>query len=158
MTLAQAHALVPGSTLIGDGSIDDKEVRVLEDMAGWIAVNGEAIHGTRPWRMFGEGPTRLVEGMQNEGGAKPFEAADIRFTTRAGALYALPMAWPAGSLRIESLAPRDGGGAPGEVRRVTLLGGGDPLPFRREAGSLVIDLPQHRPAFTPRLGSGRLRA
>ncbi len=133
----------------GDGSIDDKEVRVLEDMAGWIAVNGEAIHGTRPWRAFGEGPTRLVEGMQNEGGAKPFEAADIRFTTKAGALYALPMAWPAGSLRIESLAPRDGGAAPGEVRRVTLLGGGDPLPFRREAGGLVVDLPQHRPAFTP---------
>jgi len=82
--------------------------------------------------------------MQNEGGAKPFEAADIRFTTKAGVLYALPMAWPEASLRIESLA-----GAPGDVRRVTLLGGTDPLPFRREAGGLAVDLPARRPAFTP---------
>ena len=128
----------------GDGSIDDKEEKVLADMAGWMAVNGEAIHGTRPWRVFGEGPTRLVEGMQNEGAAKPFEAADIRFTTKAGALHALAMDWPAGPLRIESLA-----GAPGEVRRVSLLGGGDPLPFRREGGALVVELPDRRPAFTP---------
>jgi len=140
----------------GDGSIDEKEVRVLEDMAGWMAVNGEAIHGSRPWRMFGEGPTRLVEGMQNEGAAKPFEAADLRFTTKEGALYVLPMAWPEGRLKIESLA-----NAPGEVRRVTLLGGGDPLPFRREAGGLVVDLPQRRPAFTPVLkieGPGLVQA
>jgi alpha-L-fucosidase len=130
----------------GDGTIDEKEEKVLADMAGWIAVNGEAIYGTRPWRVFGEGPTKLVEGMMNEGGAKPFEATDIRFTTKAGAVYALPMAWPAGALKIESL-----GGAPGEVRRVTLLGGGDPLPFRREAGGLIIDLPERRPAFTPAL-------
>jgi len=134
--------------LRGDGSIDDKEEKILADMAGWIAVNGEAIYATRPWRVFGEGPTKLVEGMMNEGGAKPFEATDIRFTTKAGALYALPMAWPQGSLTIESLAT---GRAPGEVRRVTLLGGTDPLPFRREASGLVVDLPGRRPAFTPAL-------
>lgn len=132
--------------LRGDGSIDDKEERVLADMAGWIAVNGEAIYATRPWRVFGEGPTKLVEGMMNEGRAKPFEASDIRFTTKAGALYALPMAWPDGPLKIESLA-----NAPGEVRRVTLLGGSDPLPVRREAGALVVDLPARRPTFTPAL-------
>jgi len=84
--------------------------------------------------------------MMNEGGAKPFEATDIRFTTKAGALYALPMAWPQGPLTIESLKT---GRAPGEARRVTLLGGGDPLPFRREAGGLVVDLPDRRPTFTP---------
>jgi alpha-L-fucosidase len=130
----------------GDGSIDDKEARVLADMAGWIAVNGPAIYATRPWRVYGEGPTKLVEGMQNEGGAKPFEASDIRFTTRADDLYALPMAWPSGALTITSLA-----GAPGEVRRVELLGGGDPLPFRHTADGLRVDLPERRPTFTPAL-------
>lgn len=132
----------------GDGSIDDREEKVLADMAGWIAVNGEAIYATRPWRVFGEGPTKLVEGMQNEGGAKPFESADIRFTTKAGVLYALPMAWPEGPLVIESLAAA-GPTSAGEVRRVELLGGGDPLPFTRDASGLRVDLPQRRPAFTP---------
>ena len=47
----------------GDGTIDDKEEKVLEGMAGWIAVNGPAIYASRPWRIYGEGPTRLVEGM-----------------------------------------------------------------------------------------------
>jgi len=131
----------------GDGSIDDKEGTVLADMASWIAVNGEAIYATRPWRIYGEGPTKLVEGMQNEGGAKPFEAADIRFTQKAGDLYALPMAWPSGPLTIASLAR----GAAGDVRRVELLGGGDPLPFTRTADGLRIDLPQRRPTFTPAL-------
>ncbi len=40
----------------GDGTIDEDEVEFLEGMAKWMAVNGEAIFGTRPWRVFGEGP------------------------------------------------------------------------------------------------------
>ncbi len=139
----------------GDGSIDEKEEKVLADMAGWIAVNGGAIYATRPWRIFGEGPTKLVEGMQNEGDAKPFEAADIRFTQKAGDLYALPMAWPTGDLMITSLAS-SGPTSAGEVRRVELLGGGDLLAFTRGAEGLRITLPDRRPAFTPVLKiSGR---
>lgn len=134
----------------GDGSIDDREETVLADMAGWIAVNGEAIYATRPWRIFGEGPTRLVEGMQNEGGAKPFEAADIRFTRKADALYALPMAWPTGPLLIASLAT-GGPTSAGEVRRVELLGAGEPLPFTRGPDGLRVDLPDRRPTFSPAL-------
>lgn len=128
----------------GDGSIDDLEKKVLADMAGWMAVNAEAIHGARPWRVFGEGPTRLVEGMHGEGAAKPFEAADIRFTTRAGTLYALAMDWPKGEMRIGSLSGRQG-----QVRRVGLVGGAQTLPFRHEADALVVSLPDQRPAFSP---------
>jgi alpha-L-fucosidase len=131
----------------GDGTIDDKEEKVLEGMAGWIAVNGPAIYASRPWRIYGEGPTKLVEGMQNEGDAKPFEAADIRFTTKGGDLYALPMAWPTGELLIQSLAT-SGPTSAGEVRRVELLGGGE-LAFRRDGKGLRVTLPSARPAFTP---------
>ena len=132
----------------GDGTIDDKEEKVLEGMAGWIAVNGPAIYASRPWRIYGEGPTRFVEGMQNEGDAKPFQATDIRFITRASDLYALPMAWPAGEVVIESLAT-SGPTSAGEVRRVELLGGGEPLSFVRDGKGLRVTLPSARPAFTP---------
>ncbi|BCU78036.1 alpha-L-fucosidase [Luteolibacter sp. LG18] len=39
-----------------DGSIDEKEEGVLEGIAAWMGVNQEAIFGTRPRAVFGEGP------------------------------------------------------------------------------------------------------
>jgi len=145
-TVSKNGCLLLSIPMRGDGSIDEKEEKVLTDMADWMAVNGEAIFESRPWRVFGEGPTKLAEGMFGESSARPFEATDIRYTTRRGTLYALPMDWPAGrEIRLASL----GAATPGEVRRVELLGGTDPLPFRREAEGLKVTLPDRRPSFTP---------
>lgn len=35
----------------GDGSLDELEVEFLEGLAKWMDVNGEAIYGTRPWKI-----------------------------------------------------------------------------------------------------------
>jgi alpha-L-fucosidase len=112
-------------------------------MAAWMAVNGEAIFATRPWRVFGEGPTQVGSGMFSEGAAKPFTAEDIRYTTKAGALYALGMDWPDGALVMKALAGV-------RVERVTLLGGG-PLSFVATPDGLKVQLPGTRPALTPAL-------
>lgn len=138
--------------LRGDGSLDDLEIRFLDGLAAWTATNGEAIFATRPWRHYGEGPTRFT---QDEGKQAPFTAADLRFTTRGGHLYILAMDWPAdGRLRVTSLA----GDTNGVVDRVDLLGrDGTPLPFRQTAAGLDITLPD-RPNDTPMLAlrlSGR---
>ena len=37
--------------------IDDKEEKILEDIAAWMEVNGEGIFDTRPWCIYGEGPS-----------------------------------------------------------------------------------------------------
>ena len=50
----------------GNGTIDDKEEAVVDEIGAWTQRNGEAIFGTRPWRIFGEGPTKPPEGMLNE--------------------------------------------------------------------------------------------
>jgi len=128
----------------GDGAIDAEEEKILDGMAGWIATNGAAIFGSRPWRRYGEGPTQLAVGMQNEGSAKPFTSADIRFTTNAGALYALFLAPPKGRATIRSLAT----GREGVVERVTLLGGGT-VPHRRDATGLHFDMPPGAGGFVP---------
>jgi alpha-L-fucosidase len=104
--------------------------------------NGEAIHGTRPWRAFGEGPTRVAGGMFSEGQSQPFTAEDIRFTTKGGALYAIAFGWPSsGVLRIASLA-QDSALAPGAIERVEALGATDSLPFKRTRKGLEVRLPE----------------
>ena len=126
----------------GDGSIDDDEVAILEELAAWMDINGEAIFGTRPWKVFGEGPTEVKDGMFGESAIKPFTAEDIRFTTRHGVLYALALGWPQnGTLRIKSLGSR----THGRVERVELLGRDQPLRHRRDARGLSITLPPQAP-------------
>jgi alpha-L-fucosidase len=128
--------------LRGNGTIDSDEVAILEALAGWMKINGEAIFGTRPWKLYGEGPTQVHAGAFGEGDLKAFTAEDIRFTTRGGTLYALVMAWPeANTLTIKSLAA----GVQGQVRRVELLGTGQALRHLRNERGLTITLPQHKP-------------
>jgi len=43
-----------------DGTITDEETQVLLGAGEWLRVNGEAIYGTRPWKIAGEGPTESV--------------------------------------------------------------------------------------------------
>jgi alpha-L-fucosidase len=47
---------VPGRP---DGTVDSKEIAVLDAFTAWMQPNGEAIYDTRPWKVFGEGPGKL---------------------------------------------------------------------------------------------------
>jgi alpha-L-fucosidase len=130
----------------GDGSIDDKEETILDDITAWTRRNGEAIFGTRPWRSFGEGPTKPPPaGAFGEDKAKPLTSEDVRFTTRDDALYAIFMEWPERESAIVSLGKRALPDA--TIEKVELLGG-PPLQFRRDADALRITLPRGD-GFTP---------
>jgi alpha-L-fucosidase len=132
----------------GDGTIDDKEEAIVDGIAAWTQRNGEAIFGTRPWRRFGEGPTKPPEGMLNEQEAKPFTAEDIRFTRKDDALYEIFLDWPACEAAVRSLGSNAVGGA--AIERVDLLGGPQ-LQFRRDADALRVTLPPSPAAFVPAL-------
>lgn len=133
-----------------DGTIDEKETAIVEGIAAWMAVNGESIFGTRPWRLFGEGPAiesaapLNAQGF-NEGKGKPFGAQDIRFTQKGNTLYAIVMGWPAdGKVRINALgANRPELGR--AIRRVDLLGARQPLSFSRTADTLEVTFPEQKP-------------
>jgi alpha-L-fucosidase len=132
--------------LRGSGAIDDDERRVLDGLAAWMPANGEAIFGTRPFSVFGEGaPDVKGAGNFNEKNSRPYTPEDIRFTTKSDTLYAIALGWPAdGKLTIRSLA-MGSANYPREVGRVELLGSKGPLTFTREAAGLVVNLPAQKP-------------
>jgi alpha-L-fucosidase len=118
-----------------DGSLDPEVEQLLQEMKTWMSVNSEAIHGTRPWKEYGEGPTKVVAGHFKEDFA--YSAADIRFTAKGGALYAILMGVPSGDVRITSLGTGSKlAGAP--VAGVSLLGSSEKLDWKQEAEALVI--------------------
>ena len=128
--------------LRGDGTIDSDERQTLEGIAAWMARNGEAIHGTRPWRRYGEGPTRVAGGSMSENASQPLTAEDIRYTSKDGALYAIALGWPKdGRLRLTALA-QDSALAPGAIERIEAVGSSDSLSFTRSSEALEVRLPQ----------------
>jgi alpha-L-fucosidase len=128
--------------LRGDGTIDADERKTLAGIADWMARHGEAIHGTRPWRRYGEGPTRVAGGSMSENATQPFTAEDIRYTTKGGALYAIALGWPQnGALRLTALA-QDSALAPGAIERIEVLGAPESLPFTRTRAGLDLRVPE----------------
>jgi alpha-L-fucosidase len=127
-----------------DGSLDPEVEQMLQELGDWMAINGEAIYGTRPWRVFGEGDVKAEGGHFKEDFA--YTAKDIRFTAKGdNALYAIAMGWPAdGKLVVKSLA-QGSELAKGEITDVALLGHKGKLPWSRTADGLVVNLPEEKP-------------
>ena len=129
-----------------DGTIDDDEQKLLAGLAAWMPANREAIFGTRPFTVFGEGAPDIKGSANfNENAARPYTAEDIRFTVKGRTLYAFALAWPsAGKITIKTLA-KGSPGYPGEVAKVELLGSKGALTFVRDTSGLVVDLPEQKP-------------
>ncbi len=131
--------------LPGNGVPDDDEMKVLDGLATWIPANGEGIYGTRPWVVYGEGPSTVAGGRRGMGSdVRSYGAEDFRFTKKGDIVYAFLMGWPeGGKATIKSMA-QGSENFPREVAKVELLGAGT-LTFTRDTSGLVVNLPEKAP-------------
>lgn len=131
-----------------DGTLDSDEVKILEDIAEWMDVNKECIFGTRPWKVFGEGPvSESAAPIKAQGfneGKSSFTADDIRFTARGDTLYAIVMGWPTKPLQIKTLGT-DADLLSKSITNIQLLGSHEKIQWEQNEQALTIEIPRTQP-------------
>ena len=128
--------------LPGHGEPDADEMSFLRELTAWHTVNSEAIKGTRPWKVYGEGPsTRAAKLKSYQFSQLKYDNRDIRFTTKGEVLYAIALGWPQdGKIVITSLADNSAT-YPGRIGKIELLGNKSRLKWTRGPGGLQIEVP-----------------
>lgn len=132
--------------LPSNGMLDPKELKILSEITEWMAINGEAIYATRPWKIFGEGPSTRASNAQakfNEKKRKPLTKRDVRFTIKGQTLYAFLMGWPEKKAVIARLAT-SGKHVKGRISNVELLGFGGKVQWTQDDEGLKVELPPEK--------------
>ena len=136
-------------TPMASGEIPPEEKRICRNIGNWLKVNGEAIYGTRRWKIPAEGPVTVWEFEENRNrigwGYRKTSAKEIRFTQKGQTLYALTLGWPEdGKVAVKALR----NGSPHRkqpIKAVTLLGSTEPVKFTRTDAALEVAFPAARP-------------
>ncbi|WP_282136796.1 alpha-L-fucosidase [Seonamhaeicola maritimus] len=130
-----------------DGSIPDVMVNLLTEMGQWLEVNGEAIYGTRPYTVFGEGPTRLPEGGHKIEKLKiAYNNKDIRFTKKSDkVIYAIVMDKPEKETIIKTFTTQIGV-LNSKIEKIELLGSNETIQWKRNEKGLVISAANSYPS------------
>ncbi|MCF7669816.1 MAG: alpha-L-fucosidase [Verrucomicrobia bacterium] len=126
-----------------DGTIPENQKRVLLEIGEWLKVCGEAIYNTRPWEVFGEGPTRIGKGGAFIRWSGRYSSKDIRYTRSKDGktLYAVILGWPEDDVELSAVNIGEAEAEAGA--RIEMLGYDEPLEFTvNDRDRPVISMPE----------------
>ncbi len=129
-----------------DGTIPDVMKDLLKGMGEWLSVNGEAIYETRPWTVFGEGPTRLPAGGHKVERKKiVYQETDIRFTKKSDSeVFAIVMDTPKKDIVIKSFST-ELSLINNAITGISLLGSDEEIEWERNEKGLILKAPKNFP-------------
>lgn len=125
-----------------DGSIPEPVKERLLEMGEWLKINGEAIYGTRTFKIYGEGDAKVVEGHLSERSNADNTSKDIRFTTKDNNLYAIALDWPENNELVITSFKKGNSLLTEDIKSIDLLGSESKLRFEVKEDGLQIKLPE----------------
>jgi alpha-L-fucosidase len=122
-----------------DGTITEEQQAVLREIGSWLKINGEAIYGTRPWKVAAEGAIEGTSGAFSDNEETPYTAQDIRFTKKGNALYAISLSWTDTDITIHSISNDL------VVDKVSMLGSEEEISWQQNPEGLNVVFPNDMP-------------
>lgn len=134
-----------------EGDLEPDVLAIVQGVADWTTANGEGIYGSRPWKIYGEGPSTVKANQQKGhfGGlsdTRGYQPTDVRFTTKGGNLYAYCMAAQTGDIKLTSLG-KSSKYLDKPIASVTMLGSKEKLTWTQQDDALVITKPASLPKW-----------
>lgn len=126
-----------------DGTITDEQKCVLMEIGKWLKINGEAIYGSRPWIVSGEGKNKGTSGSFTDNEKGEYTEKDIRFTTRDNIVYAITLNWTEKDVLIQSFAKEHLKN--GKIKSVEMLGSNENLEYELTDEGLRVKFPKQKP-------------
>ena len=135
-------------TPMASGEIPPKEKEICAEIGKWLRVNGEAIYGTRPWKIATEGPLNTFMYKADKGVVywdyrAPNKKGEIRFTKKGDDLYVIFLDWSDEKFSIRSLSKAMIPNA--KIESLELLGYEGDLEFTQASDALEIQAPKQQP-------------
>jgi len=134
-----------------EGDLEPDVIKIVTQIGEWTKLNGEGIYATRPWKVYGEGPS-TIKSNQTKGrfggltDTRKYQAADIRYTTKGNDLFAFCLNVPDGDIEMQLLG-RKSKYLTKSISAVSLLGSKQKLIWEQRDGALVIKKPANYPAW-----------
>ncbi len=132
-----------------EGDLEPDVLAILDEIAGWIPANGEGIYETRPWKVYGEGPSMKNQAKGTFGGVRDvrsYTPADIRFTVKGETLYAFCMQKPTGDITLTSLG-KNSKLTSGQISSIKILGSDTKVKWSQNSNALIIRKPSKLPSW-----------